>query len=217
MIFSIGHSSLSADEFDALLLSTPARVLWDIRSYPSSHWPWFARDELERRLTAAGVQYRWVKALGGRRGAHKRPAPPAAQAPPPAAQAPPPAAQAPPPDPAALALFAAPAAAAPRWQSEGFENYMWHMASDEFLAAAGELLLAGRRADVAIMCAEALWWRCHRSMVADFVVYAGGEVVHLQPTRTAHSAASGERFARYAPEVLAAWDRHLAAGGDPFA
>ncbi len=95
---------------------------------------------------------------------------------------------------------------------------MWHMASDEFLAAAGELLLAGRRADLAIMCAEALWWRCHRSMVADFIVYAGGEVVHLQPERTSHRAVAGERLARYAPEVLAAWDRRLAAGGgDPFA
>jgi len=96
-----------------------------------------------------------------------------------------------------------------RWESEGFENYMWHMASAEFLAAAGELLLAGRGGDLAIMCAEALWWRCHRSMVADFVVYAGGEVVHLQPERTVHSAAIGDRLERYAPEVLAAWDRYL--------
>ncbi|HUK77559.1 MAG TPA: DUF488 family protein, partial [Thermoleophilia bacterium] len=66
-----------------------------------------------------------------------------------------------------------------------------------------------RRADLAILCSEALWWRCHRSMVADFVVYAGGEVVHLQPARTLHSAAIGDRLSRYAPEVLAAWDDWL--------
>jgi len=46
-------------------------------------------------------------------------------------------------------------------------------------------------------------------MVADFVVYAGGEVVHLQPARTLHSAAIGDRLSRYAPEVLAAWDDWL--------
>jgi uncharacterized protein (DUF488 family) len=99
------------------------------------------------------------------------------------------------------------------WQNESFESYMWYMATPAFLAAAGELLLAGRRTDLAIMCAEALWWRCHRSMIADFVVYAGAEVVHLQPGRTAHSSVSGERLGRYAPEVLAAWDRYLADGG----
>jgi hypothetical protein len=88
---------------------------------------------------------------------------------------------------------------------------MWHMATPEFLAAAGELLLAGRRTDLGILCSESLWWRCHRSMVADFVVYAGGEVVHLQPARTLHSAAIGDRLARYAPEVLSAWDDWLGA------
>ncbi len=91
---------------------------------------------------------------------------------------------------------------------------MWHMATPEFLAAAGELLLAGRRTDLGILCSESLWWRCHRSMVADFVVYAGGEVVHLQPARTLHSAAIGDRLARYAPEVLVGLGR-LARRRDP--
>ena len=43
MIFSIGHSSLAPDEFEALLAGAPVATVWDIRSYPSSHWPWFAR------------------------------------------------------------------------------------------------------------------------------------------------------------------------------
>jgi len=194
VIFSAGHSSLSADDFRALLTGAAVATLWDIRSYPSSRWPWFARAELERSLAAVGVRYRWEKALGGRRRPPARPA-----AVPPAQNA-------------APTLFPPAPHTAPRWESEGFENYMWHTASAEFLAAAGELLLAGRRTDLAIMCAEALWWRCHRSMIADFVVYAGAEVVHLQPERTPHSAVSGERLGRYAPEVLAAWDRHLAGG-----
>ena len=204
MIFSVGHSSLAPEEFEALLAAAPVAAVWDIRSYPTSHWPWFAREALQERLAGAGVSYRWVRELGGRRGAHARPAPLAPVAAPPDAA---------PPDAAPLTLFAAPAELQPRWRSEGFENYMWHMASDEFLTAAGELLLAGRRGDLAILCAEALWWRCHRSMVADFVVYAGGEVVHLQPERTVHSAVIGERLTRYAPEVVAAWDRRLALAG----
>ena len=175
VIYSAGHSSLQAEQFRALLADAPVAELWDIRSYPSSHWPWFGRDELERDLASAGIAYRWVPALGGRRGAPARPTPPAER----------------------------------RWRSPAFEHYMWYMATPAFLAAAGELLLAGRRTDLAIMCAEALWWRCHRSMVSDFVVYAGGEVVHLQPTPTLHSAAVGDRLARYAPAVLAAWDEWL--------
>ncbi len=200
MIFSVGHSSLAPDEFEALLAAAPVAAVWDIRSYPQSHWPWFARDALQARLAAAGVTYRWVRELGGRRRAPARPAPPAPAG----------ARDSAPPDGAPLTLFAAPAGPEPRWRSEGFENYMWHMAGDEFLTAAGELLLAGRHGDVAILCAEALWWRCHRSMVADFVVYAGGEVVHLQPERTVHSAVIGDRLTRYAPEVVAAWDSRLA-------
>ncbi len=207
MIYSIGHSSLGPDEFLALLAGAPAMELWDVRSYPSSHWPWFARAELERRLPAAGVRYRWVKDLGGRRGAPRRPAPPSEVPTNGAGTAPTTSAAAPPGD--ELTLFPA-TAPTRRWHNESFENYMWHMATPAFLAAAGELLLAGRRTDLAIMCGEALWWRCHRSMIADFVVYAGAEVVHLQPDRTPHSTVSGERLGRYAPEVLAAWNRHLA-------
>ena len=216
VIFGIGHSTLSAAAFMELLASAPATALWDIRSYPTSRWPWFAGEELARRLPPAGIDYRWVKALGGRRRAPRHPAPDAA----------------PPADPvttsrtsraadlalpvdSAIALFSPPVGGAPRWTAEGFENYQWHMATPEFLAAASELLIAGRRVDVAIMCAEALWWRCHRSMVADFVVYAGGEVIHLQPERRAHSAVIGDRFARYDPGVLAVWERHLAGLRDP--
>jgi hypothetical protein len=139
VIFSIGHSSLGPDEFLALLADAPATTLWDVRSFPSSHWPWFARDELERRLEAAGVSYRWVKDLGGRRGAPRRPTAPPDSSPDVAGTRPPvapPAAPAPPASDGELTLFAAPPAA-PGWRSGSFENYMWYMASPAFLAAGG--------------------------------------------------------------------------------
>ena len=86
------------------------------------------------------------------------------------------------------------------------------MTTGEFLAAADELAGLGRSVNVAIMCAEAVWWRCHRSMIADYLVFAGSEVVHLQPQPTPHAQAMGDRLQRYDPEVIAAWRRHLGHG-----
>ena len=72
MIVTIGHSTLSQDGFLGLLAEDGVRLLWDVRSYPTSHWAWFRREQLERWLPAVGVEYVWAPALGGR-----RPAPPA--------------------------------------------------------------------------------------------------------------------------------------------
>jgi uncharacterized protein (DUF488 family) len=83
------------------------------------------------------------------------------------------------------------------------------MTRQEFLRSALELIDTGTARNVAIMCAEALWWRCHRSMICDFLVYAGVDAVHLQPQRQAHSGVVADRLTRYAPETLAAWRRRL--------
>ena len=83
MIYTVGHSTLTQDEFVALLAGASVTRLWDVRSYPSSHWDWFRRERMEMWLPEAGVQYRWVPALGGgaargvaaaggRRGARRR-------------------------------------------------------------------------------------------------------------------------------------------------
>jgi uncharacterized protein (DUF488 family) len=59
-----------------------------------------------------------------------------------------------------------------------FAGYAAHMRSPEFLAAIDELLADPAR--TAVMCAEALWWRCHRRMIADFVLLARGvDVRHI--------------------------------------
>jgi uncharacterized protein (DUF488 family) len=83
------------------------------------------------------------------------------------------------------------------------------MTKEEFFAAADELVTLSRRRDVAVMCSEGMWWRCHRSMLADYLVTAGAEVTHLQPRELDHAEVVRERLSRYAPEVLAAWHRHL--------
>jgi uncharacterized protein (DUF488 family) len=63
-----------------------------------------------------------------------------------------------------------------------FAGYAAHMRSAEFRRAIDELLDQATAARTAIMCAESVWWRCHRRMVADFVVLARGvSVLHLLP------------------------------------
>ena len=186
MIVTIGHSTLSQDGFLDLLAEDGVHLLWDVRSYPTSHWAWFRREQLERWLPAAGVEYVWAPALGGR-----RPAPP-------------------------RAILDRSAAAEGGWREEGFFNYQWHMTSPEFLAAADELAGLGRRETaVAIMCAEGLWWRCHRSMIADYLVSAGVQVVHLQPKRLDHATALAKRLTRYDRKVLDVWRRHREGRREP--
>jgi uncharacterized protein (DUF488 family) len=61
-----------------------------------------------------------------------------------------------------------------------FAGYAAHMRSPEFRCAIDELLDEATATRTAIMCAESVWWRCHRRMVADFVVLARGmSVLHL--------------------------------------
>jgi prevent-host-death family protein len=59
-----------------------------------------------------------------------------------------------------------------------FAGYAAHMRSPEFRSAIDDLLDEVTAARTAIMCAESVWWRCHRRMVADFVVLARGVPVH---------------------------------------
>jgi uncharacterized protein (DUF488 family) len=66
------------------------------------------------------------------------------------------------------------------WREEMFRGYAEHMRSGEFLAAVDELLAQAELDSTAVMCAESLWWRCHRRMLADFVSAARGVPVrHL--------------------------------------
>ena len=64
-------------------------------------------------------------------------------------------------------------------KSPGFRNYADHMATDEFSMAVKELLSAAARARTAVMCAEKFYWKCHRRLLADYLVAQGVEVVHI--------------------------------------
>ena len=66
------------------------------------------------------------------------------------------------------------------WREDMFRGYAAHMRTDGFLAAVDEVLAQARTELTVVMCAESLWWRCHRRLTADFVTAARGVPVrHL--------------------------------------
>ena len=65
------------------------------------------------------------------------------------------------------------------WENRSFHNYADYALSPEFEGGLAELVTLGRERRVAMMCAEAVWWRCHRRIVADYLLAADEAVFHL--------------------------------------
>ncbi len=64
------------------------------------------------------------------------------------------------------------------WQEAAFRGYAGHMRQPDFLAAIGEVLAQAATQQLAVMCSESTWWRCHRRLIADFAEIARGVPVH---------------------------------------
>ena len=66
------------------------------------------------------------------------------------------------------------------WRNASFRGYADHLETEEFGAGVERLLdLANKMGPTAIMCAEAVWWRCHRALISDYLKTRGVEVVHI--------------------------------------
>lgn len=65
------------------------------------------------------------------------------------------------------------------WTNDSFHNYADYALSGEFRAALGALLEEGRMRCCAIMCSEAVWWRCHRRIVTDYLIAHREAVFHI--------------------------------------
>lgn len=65
------------------------------------------------------------------------------------------------------------------WKNRSFRNFADYMETNEFRDGIQELLELANAEAVVIMCAEAVYWRCHRSMIADFLKSEGVEVTHI--------------------------------------
>ena len=150
VIYSIGHSTRSLDEFVALLTAHAITRLADVRTVPRSRrHPHFSAEALAVSLPASGVAYRHFPGLGGLRKPRR--------------------------DSRNMA-----------WRHEGFRGYADHMETDGFERALTDLIgwasasASGSEVPrLVMMCAEAVWWRCHRQMIADALVARGIDVRHI--------------------------------------
>ena len=71
------------------------------------------------------------------------------------------------------------------WRHESFRGYADHMQSEEFRGGLDTLLAFAEGGRVAVMCAEAKWWQCHRQLIADALLARGVEVRHILSRRDA--------------------------------
>lgn len=143
VIWTIGHSTRSFDEFIALLNSFQIECVADIRSYPGSRrYPHFNKRALEVSLPDNNMTYIHLKGLGGRRKAR---------------------------------LDSVNTA----WRQAAFRGYADYLETDDFKNAITELELIAAKKRTAYMCSEAVWWRCHRSLVSDYLKVNNWTVIHI--------------------------------------
>jgi uncharacterized protein (DUF488 family) len=65
------------------------------------------------------------------------------------------------------------------WENASFHNYADYAMHAAFQSGLAELRRLGQEEPCAIMCAEAVWWRCHRRIIADYLIAAGEQVFHI--------------------------------------
>lgn len=136
-ILTIGHSTHPIGGFVEMLKAHAVETVVDIRTVPRSrHNPQFDQAALPVLLADAGLDYVYIKELGGLRKTSKD-------------------------------------SANGGWRNKSFRGYADHMQTAEFLAGLERLIDLAGRSRVAIMCAEAVPWRCHRSLVGDALVVRG--------------------------------------------
>lgn len=148
--FTIGHSTLTLDEFVERLKAADVTRVIDVRTIPRSRTnPQFNRNTLPDALASHGIGYEHMAALGGRRSLQRNVAP-------------------------EVNGF---------WDNRSFHNYADYALQPAFREGLAELRAKGQREHCAVMCAEAVWWRCHRRIIADHLMAAGEAVLHIMDGR----------------------------------
>ena len=69
------------------------------------------------------------------------------------------------------------------WRNDSFRGYADHMETEEFKRGLQELLELSSKTRTTVMCAEAIWWKCHRSLIADYLKALGHTVIHIVDAR----------------------------------
>ena len=150
LVYTIGHSTRDFKALVSALTGHGVVTLVDIRTFPASRrLPHFNRESLENELPKHGVEYAWMKELGGRR---KKILP----------------------DSPNTAL-----------RNDSFRNYADYMMTDEFAAGIQRLLNIAAQGRTAVMCAERVYFRCHRMLVSDYLAAHGHTVLHIDDEKPA--------------------------------
>jgi uncharacterized protein (DUF488 family) len=69
------------------------------------------------------------------------------------------------------------------WRNASFRAYAQHLRSEEFAQGLFSLMHVAQASRTAVMCSELLWWRCHRRLIADAMVFCGWQVTHILGAR----------------------------------
>lgn len=142
-VLTVGHSTRTTKEFEALLIAHGVKQLADVRTIPRSrHNPQFNGDRLPRSLQRVGIRYRHMAELGGLR--HARPD----------------------------SMNTA-------WRNASFRGFADYMQTPEFEKALDQLIHWAQKRRTVVMCAEAVPWRCHRSMIGDALLARGIRVEEI--------------------------------------
>lgn len=221
MIVTFGHTTLERDAALAVLDAGGVDVVIDVRSHPTSRFDQWNREgygglaKWVPGFTGGAVKYQWWPELGGwdlrhaedaelRERMHQVGVDLAAYS----------GGYFPKQRIAKQVVVGPLAAGSPVWTNMGLYDYAWYTSTPEFNRGIDRLIsmfgtYEGSGDDdkptCALMCAEAVWWRCHRSMIADVLVARGVEVRHLPRWNQAHSEVIGDRLARYPEAVRASW------------
>ncbi|MXO76008.1 DUF488 family protein [Altererythrobacter aerius] len=89
------------------------------------------------------------------------------------------------------------------WTNQSFHNYADYAMSDAFRRGLAQLAELGIETRCAIMCSEAVWWRCHRRIIADYLLARGRSVLHLmgkdriEPAKMTPAAVAGQNVLTY--------------------
>jgi uncharacterized protein (DUF488 family) len=91
------------------------------------------------------------------------------------------------------------------WENQSFHNYADHALTAAFRAGLERLMALGRDERCAYMCAEAVWWQCHRRIITDYLLAAGCDVFHIlggavpEPARITPEARAEDGHLVYPP------------------
>lgn len=144
-IYTVGHSTRPWLEFVDVLTAHSISCLVDVRAFPASRrFPQFNREHMADALPAAGIEYRWMRELGGRRGKQMENSP-------------------------NIGL-----------RNEAFRNYADYMLSPSFRQAVAGLLALAIEKSTAAMCAERVFFQCHRMLLSDYLVLHSHKVLHIE-------------------------------------